>query len=180
MKDRKVAVRYARALFAAFPDPTVNEPIAQLLRNIADTFESDRALRDRMLDPAIPRATRKKALTSLARHAELPQGVSNFLNTLVDNYRIASIPSIATVFEEMREEAMGIVPAEITTAAPLNEEQQQRARAAVQKLTGRKVRLTCTVEPAMIGGAVTRIGSTIYDGSLQTQLTRLRRRMAEE
>ena len=180
MKDRKLAVRYARALFAAFPDQAQNEPIAGLLTGIANAFETDRQLRDRLLDPAIPRAKRSEALATLARQAGLPQGVSNFLNILVDNNRIAAIPSIAAVFEEMREEAMGIVPAEITTAAPLNDEQQKRARAAVRKLTGRQVRLTCTVEPAMIGGAVTRIGSTIYDGSLRTQLSQLRRRMAEE
>ena len=180
MKDRKLAVRYARALYAVFPDPAQNEPIARLLTRLASTLEADRALRDRMLDPAIPRATRSEALTSVAGRAGLPQGVSNFLNTLVNNNRIAAIPSIAAVFEEMREEAMGVVPAEITTAAPLSGEQRQRASAAVQKLTGRKVRLTCSVEPGLIGGAVTRIGSTVYDASLRTQLSQLRRRMAEE
>jgi F-type H+-transporting ATPase subunit delta len=180
MKDRKLAVRYARALFAAFPDPARNEPIARLLTNIARSFEADPVLRDRMLDPAIPRATRSQALTTLARQSGLPQGVSNFLRTLVDNNRIAVIPSIAAVFEEIREDAMGIVPAEITTAAPLSEQQRQRARDAVQKLTGRQVRLICSVAPEMIGGAVTRIGSTIYDGSLRTQLNLLRRQMAEE
>ena len=80
----------------------------------------------------------------------------------------------------MREEALGIAPAEITTATPLTDDQRQRAESAIQKLTGLDVRLTCKVEPEMIGGAVTRIGSTIYDGSLRTQLQQLRRRMAEE
>ena len=80
----------------------------------------------------------------------------------------------------MREQALGIAPAEITTATPLTDDQRHRAANAIQKLTGLDVRLTCKVEPEMIGGAVTRIGSTIYDGSLRTQLQQLRRRMAEE
>jgi F-type H+-transporting ATPase subunit delta len=180
MKDRKLAVRYARALFAAFPDPTQNEPISSFLINVGKTLDGDRALRDRMLDPAIPRVKRTAALTSLAKQSGLPQGVSNFLTTIVNNNRLVALPSIAAVFEEMREEALGIVPAEITTAGPLTDQERQRAQSAVQKLTGRQVRLTCKVEPDMIGGAVTRIGSTIYDGSLRTQLSKLKRRMAEE
>jgi F-type H+-transporting ATPase subunit delta len=180
MKDRKLAVRYARALFAAFPDPAQNEPTARFLISVAKTLDEDRALRDRMLDPAIPRAKRIAAFTSLAKQAGLPEGVSNFLTVIVNNNRIAALTAIAAVFEEMREEALGIVPAEITTAGPLSDQERTRAQSAVQKLTGRQVRLTCKVEPKMIGGAVTRIGSTIYDGSLRFQLAQLKRRMAQE
>ena len=103
MKDRKLAVRYARALFAAFPDPAQNEPIARFLISVGKTLDGDRALRDRLLDPAVPRAKRTSALTSLAGQAGLPQGVSNFLTTIVNNNRIVALPSIAAVFEGMRE-----------------------------------------------------------------------------
>ena len=180
MKDRKLAVRYARALFAAYPDPAQNEPIARFLITLGESICGSRELRDRLLDPAVSRARRKAVLTGLAQQAGLPQGVSNFLTTLVNNNRVAALATIATVFEELREHAAGIAPAEITTAVPLSDDQRQRAERAVEKLTGLNVRLTCKVEPEMIGGAVTRIGSTIYDGSLRTQLQQLRRRMAEE
>jgi len=180
MKDRKLAVRYARALFAAFPDPHSNEPISRFLTNLGESLGGSRHLRDRLLDPAVARAKRAAVLTDLARQSNLPQGVSNFLSTLVDNNRVPALPAIAAVFEELREEAMGVVPAEITTATPLTDSQRQRAQNAVQKLTGRTVRLTCTVEPDVLAGGVTRIGSKVYDGSLRTQLQQLRRRMAEE
>ena len=180
MKDRKLAVRYARALFAAYPDTTQSEPIANFLDALGAALAGSRDLRERLLDPAVPRTKRVTALTALAQQAQLPEGVSNFLNTLVDNNRIAALPTIAAVFREMREEAMGVVPAEITTATPMTPEPEQRARSAVEKLTGRKVRLTTKVEPDLIGGAVTRIGSTIYDGSLRSQLSQLQRRMAGE
>lgn len=180
MKDRKLAVRYARALFAAFPDPAENEAISRFLTNLGESIGGSRELRDRLLDPAVARPTRAAVLTGLAKQAGMPDGVSNFLTTLVDNNRITALPTIGAVFEEMREDALGITPAELTTATPLSDEQRQRAEQAVRKLTGRDVRLTCKVEPEMIGGAVTRIGSTVYDGSLRTQLEKLRRRMAEE
>ena len=180
MKDRKLAVRYARALFAAYPDPAQNQAVSRFLINLGASIDGSRELRERLLDPAVARKRRASILAGLAQQAGLPQGVTNFLNTIVDNNRVAALSSIASVFEEMREEAMGIVPAEITTATPLTDDQRQRAENAVQKLTGRKVRLTCKVEPDMIGGAVTRIGSKVYDGSLRTQLHQLRRRMAQE
>ena len=180
MKDRKLAVRYARALFAAYPDPAQNEPVSRFLINLGESIGGSRELRDRLLDPAVARPKRAAVLTGLAQRAGLPQGVSNFLTTLVNNNRVAALPAIAAVFEEMREQALGIAPAEITTATPLTDDQRHRAANAIQKLTGLDVRLTCKVEPEMIGGAVTRIGSTVYDGSLRTQLQQLRRRMAEE
>jgi len=180
MKDRKLAVRYARALFATYPDPAQNEPISRFLISLGESIGGSRELRDRLLDPAIARSERAAVLTGIAQQVGLPQGVSNFLITLVDNNRVTALPAIAAVFEEMREEALGIVPAEITTATPLTDDLRQRTKKAVQKLTGLEVRLTCKVEPEMIGGAVTRIGSTVYDGSLRTQLQQLRRRMTEE
>lgn len=180
MKDRKLAVRYARALFAVYPDPARNEPVSRFLINLGKSISGSRELRDRLLDPAVPRSKRAAVLTGLAQQVGLPQGVSNFLTTLVDNNRVAALPAIAAVFAEMREKALGIVPAEITTATPLAADQRQRAEDVIQKLTGLKVRLTCKVERGLIGGAITRIGSTIYDGSLRTRLQQLRRRMVEE
>jgi len=180
MKDRKLAVRYARALFAAIPDASASEAVAQFLDAVGSALSGSRELRDRILDPAVPRAKREAAFAALAAKAEMPKGVSNFLKTIVDNNRIAALPTIAEVFSEMREEAMGVVPAEITTATPMTPEQEQRARDAVERMTGRKVILSTKVDGDLIGGAVTRIGSTIYDGSLRSQLGQLERRMTGE
>jgi F-type H+-transporting ATPase subunit delta len=179
MKDRKVAVRYARALLSAISAPEEAVSVDRFLNELGNAMrEPD--FRDLMLDPALPRSTRKTALADLVQRTGLDERVTNFLSTLIDNNRIGSLPSIAEVFHEEREKAQGIVPAEITTAVPLTDEMKERARAAVEKLTGRKVRLTSRVEPKLIGGAVTRVGSTVYDGSLRTQLAQLRRKMDQE
>ena len=85
----------------------------------------------------------------------------------------------AAVFHEEGERQQGIVAAEMTTATPITEETKQRAKSALERLTGAKVRLTFNVKPDLIGGAVTKIGSTIYDGSLRSQLEQLKRKMAE-
>jgi F-type H+-transporting ATPase subunit delta len=180
MKDRKLAVRYARALLAAIPDPAVAQTTDRFLTALAREMEQSDRFRDLMLDPAFSNSERRSLLRRLAELSRLPDRVGNFMAMLVDNRRLRSLGSIAQLFHELLEESQGIVPAEIATAMPLEADQQQRAQAVLERLTGRGVRLTCKVDPALIGGAVTRIGSVVYDGSLRTQLAQLRRRMAEE
>jgi F-type H+-transporting ATPase subunit delta len=180
MKDRKLASRYARALLSAVRDPAARERVDEFLTALSSAIGQSPELRMAMLDPAIPRTTRKAILRTLVEPRGLPAELASFLATLVDNNRMAPLATIAQVYHEMREQGLGIVPAELTTAAPLGDELRERARTTLEKLTGRRVRLTCHVEPTLLGGAVTRIGSTVYDGSLRSQLGRLRHRMVSE
>jgi F-type H+-transporting ATPase subunit delta len=180
MKDRKLASRYAGALLSVFPDPAQAEPTDQFLTEIGRAMHESEELRDILLDPAHPRTARIAVLHAMAERRGMPRQVLNFLSTIIDHNRGSAIPAIAEVFHEERERAMGIVPAEITTAAPLSDPLKERAQNTVEKLTGKKVRLTCQVEPGLLGGAVTKIGSKVYDGSLRSQLDKLRRRMSEE
>lgn len=178
MKDRKLALRYARALLSALDDPAELERTDAFLTELARAMESSNELRTAMLDPAVPRSARKKVLRSLAEKEALPKEVGNFLATLTDNNRIPALESIAEVFHAELEKKMGVVPAELTTATPVGDDLLARARAALEKVTGSRVRLTHQVDSGLIGGAITRIGSTVYDGSLRTQIDQLRRKMA--
>ena len=180
MRDRRLAVRYAKALLSVLSDPTQAESADDFLTSLRSAMEQSTELRAILLDPAVPRAQRRQALQALAEAKSMPKSVGNFLATLVDHNRTAAIPTIAEVFHEEREKALGIVPAEITTASPLSDDQRQKAEQAIRKLTGQEVRLICRVDPELIGGAVTRIGSTVYDGSLRNQLSQLRRQLAQE
>ena len=180
MKNRKLASRYARALLDSLPEPRALEAADGFLTALAAAMEQSRELRDILLDPAVPRSSRKAVLRSLAEQHDVPPRLKNFLDVIVDHGRTPELPVIARVFHEAREQELGIVPASITTAAPLQDDLKRRAGQALEKLTSRKVSLTYEVEPALIGGAITQIGSKVYDGSLRTQLARLRQSMAEE
>jgi len=180
MKDRKLATRYARALLASLSDESVAERADDFLNALRAAVEESADLRGLLFDPAVPRTTRKSVLRSLAEQAGMSHKVGNFLATVIDHNRASALASIAEVFHEEREKRIGVVPAEITTAWPLTEELKQRTLEALERMTGRKVRLTAQIEPELIGGAVTRIGSEVYDGSLRTQLAQLRRRMMQE
>ncbi len=180
MKDRRLASRYARALLAALASSAAADSADEFLAALADALRRSPELRDVLVNPAVPRSAKKAVLAALVEGRALPREVRGFLFVVVDHGRADVLPAIADAFREEKQRAEGIVPAAVTSAAPLAPETVERARVALEKLTGRKVRLTCAVEPSLLGGAVTRIGSVVYDGSLRTQLAALRRRMAEE
>jgi F-type H+-transporting ATPase subunit delta len=179
MKDRKLAVRYARALLTSVPAADA-EAVGGFLAALGDAMSSSAELGDSLKDPAVPRSRRLELLQSLVKHYGLPMEVNRFLETVVEHGRIGNLPEIGEVFQELREEATGIVPASITTARPLSQDMRERTRTALEGMTGKRIRLDCEVQPDLIGGAVTRIGSKVYDGTLRTQLSLLKRRMVEE
>jgi F-type H+-transporting ATPase subunit delta len=178
LRDRKLATRYARALLSLLDD-AAGEKVASFLKALSESMEQSPATRDLLLDPAISRVTRKSILATLVQRSGGPKPLEYFLATVVDHNRTASLPSIAEVFHEELEKRMGIVPAQITTAAPMATDLQQHALRSLERATGRHVRLTLAVEPGLIGGAVTRVGSVVYDGSLRGQLEMLRAKMSQ-
>jgi F-type H+-transporting ATPase subunit delta len=180
MTDRKLASRYARALLSSLSDSHLAEQADRFLNAIREALYESAEFRDLLYDPSVPRATRAQVLRTLADQAQMPAQVANFMATIVDHNRTTSLPSIAELFHEVREEAAGIVPAEITTATPMSGELKERTMRALEQMTGRKVRLTAHVDPEILGGAVTQVGSNVYDGCLKTQLDQLRRKMTQE
>lgn len=180
MKDTKLATRYARALHTALRDPQENEAADRFLTALAAAIAQAPDLRALLLNPAVPRAAKKNAFEALAVQSGAGKFVGRFLRVIVDNRRITEIPAIAAAYHGERERAMGILPALLTSATPLTEDTVQTVREGLERLTGQTIRLRFEVDPTLIGGVVTRVGSTVYDGSLRMQLADLRRRMIEE
>ena len=180
MRDRKLATRYARALLGALATPAEQDLADEFLTALANSIMQNAELRGFFLDPASPASAKKSLLTNLCAARNIPDRVKTFLEMIVDNARLASLPSIAEVFHLERESGQGMVSATLTVASPLTSELKVRAASALEKLSGRKVNLTIEIDPGLLGGAVTQVGSMVYDGSLKTQLARLRRTMGEE
>jgi F-type H+-transporting ATPase subunit delta len=180
MKDRKLATRYARALLSAIPDPHAAASADSFLQGLAEAMNASVELRMSLLNPGIPASARKRALHALAERAQAGPILGKFLALIVDNRRVIDLPSIAEVFHDLRETAEGVVPATVTTAKAIDPALQARVESSLQRLTGRRVRTTWRVDESLVGGVVTRVGSRIYDGSIKTQLSGLRRKMAEE
>ena len=180
MRDRKLATRYSRALLGALPDAAEQNLVDEFLRALADSVRANADLRAFFLDPATSTGAKKSALEKLCAVRGLPDRVKTFLGLVLDNGRLANLTSIAEVFHLERESGQGAVSATLTAAAPLTPELQARAKTALEKLSERRVNLKVEIDPELLGGAVTQVGSMVYDGSLKTQLARLRRTMGEE
>ena len=98
---------------------------------------------------------------------------ANFVRTLAENGRLAYLPEIAALFEGMKDQAQGVADVTVTSAAALDQAQQQKLAAALERRLKRKVRLHTDIDPQLIGGAVIRSGDLVIDGSLSTRLARI-------
>jgi F-type H+-transporting ATPase subunit delta len=180
MRDRKLATRYARALLGALPDAVAQNQADAFLSSLGDAMRSNSELRAFLLDPAHTASAKQAIFATLGASRQIPQRVITFLEVVLSHGRVSQIPSIAEVFHTEREAAQGTVSATLTTASPMTPAMESRATAALEKLAGRKVNLKTQIDPALLGGAVATVGSMVYDGSLKTQLVRLRRSMGED
>jgi F-type H+-transporting ATPase subunit delta len=130
-------------------------------------------------NPAIPPARKRAVVERLVAKDAVTPTVGRLLVLLADRDRLSLLDDLTEVFRARVMEHQQIVQAEVTTAIPLPPERISALRQGLARATGRDVQLEARVDPSIIGGAVTRIGSTVYDGSVTTQLERLRQRLAE-
>jgi F-type H+-transporting ATPase subunit delta len=181
VKSVAVAKRYARALAAcvAETDPAGLDKVAADLALAAGALARDPRFLRFFADPARLDRDKESAIDALVRQAKIGEPTGNFLRLLVRNRRLSSLPAIHEAFEVIRDQRLGVVPVEATTAVPLKAEEVKRFREALEKMTRRKVRLALQVDPGVLGGVRARIGSKIYDGTLKRQLAILRERLAE-
>jgi F-type H+-transporting ATPase subunit delta len=180
VKSDAAAGRYARALaeIAGENDANALEALTAEIDLLAATAGSDAALLRFFDSPTAGAADKKTAASSLARNAGLSDLAARFFQVLVENRRVGALRGIAATLQEMRDRAAHIVPAEATFAVEPGPGEEQAMRQALEKMTGGRVRLSVKVDPDLLGGAVTRVGSRIYDGSLRTRLQSLHRRLA--
>jgi F-type H+-transporting ATPase subunit delta len=179
LKPISVAKRYARALadVAGKKEPACLGKISGELHTLARVLENRPQISRFFEDPSARRQDKDRAADTMARKAGVSQLTRQFLHVLIENHRLGALPTIATVFEAIKDERLGIVPVEATTAVPLSAADRKRFQVSLEKATGRRIRLSLQVDPSVLGGARTRIGSQVYDGTLRRQLAMLRERL---
>ena len=180
MKPDAAAGRYARALaeIAGENDAKALEALSAEIDLLAATVGSDAGLVRFFDSPTGSVAHKTAALETLAKQAHLSDLAHRFLRVLVEHRRVGALKMIALDLAEMRDRAAGIVPAEATFAKAPAPAEEKAMQAALEKMTGSKVRLSVKVDPELLGGATARVGSRIYDGTLRTRLQALHRRLA--
>ena len=179
MSTRASAARYAKALFDVATAESTPEQAEKELVAFADLVAAHDDLRQALASPAIP-AARKRAIVAQLLDRQRPSGpVRKLLLLLAERDRLELLTDLVSVYHERVMEHLKIVQAEVTTATPLPPDQAAELQQRLGTTIGRTVTLTTKVDPALIGGMVTRIGGTVYDGSVAAQLTALRQRLTE-
>ena len=176
MSSRASASRYARALFDV-ADPASRRSLDEELTAVSRLFAEQADLQAVFTSPSVPPAVKRSIVQTIVERASVSQMVAKLLALLAERDRLGILPDIAAVFHERMLEEQNVLQAEVTTAAPLGAEEQQALQARLSTVTSKQVTITSRVDPAIIGGIVTRIGSTVYDGSLANQLARIRERL---
>lgn len=183
MTSSAIAHRYAGALVDVVTGPAAKLDPQQITRELHD-FESTLAdsveLRHALSSPSVPGSRKKAVVARIADQLSLSRISRNFLFILIDHRRIAALTEILHAFEIELDERLGFARAEVSAARELDEAQRESLARDLEKLTRKRVRLKFSVDPALIGGVVARIGSTVYDGSVRGQLASLGRRLTAE
>ena len=179
MSTRASAARYAKALFDVAVAESSPEQAEKELMAFSDLVRAHDDLRLALESPAVPAARKRAVVTQLLDRLQLSGPVRKLLLLLAERDRLELLPDLVSVFHERVMEHLKIVQAEVTTASPLAPDRVAQLQQRLGASIGRTVTLTATVDPALIGGMVTRIGSTVYDGSVATQLAALQQRLRD-
>jgi F-type H+-transporting ATPase subunit delta len=177
MPSRASAARYARALFDVALKESDPVQIERDVASFAGLMSQNAELQGALTNPAISASAKHRIADTLAARLDMARPAHKLLLLLADRDRLGIIPDLLEIYRERLREHQQIVRAEVTTAAPLPPERVAQLEKKLADITGRKVEMKTSVDPSIIGGVVTRIGSTVYDGSIATQLAKMREKL---
>jgi F-type H+-transporting ATPase subunit delta len=176
-----VSSRYARALADAVYGLNFGPAmvIAQLYDLVA-VVNSNPVLQRIWENPAIPAEQKRSLLDAIVERQNIVKLVRNFVAVLIDHHRIEQLPEIAREVESELDTRQGFAEADVTSARELSVIEKGALEGKIATMTGKTVRAHYAIEPRILGGAIVRLGSTIYDGSVKGQLHRMKEQLAAE
>jgi F-type H+-transporting ATPase subunit delta len=177
MTTRTSATRYARALLDVSLKESSADQAAADLQQVAALLQQYPELQRAFTNPAIPAARKRALIEELLPKLALSGPVAKILLMLAERDRLVLLPDLIAVYQEQIEALHKIVRAEVTTAAPIAPELVAVIQERLARTTGTTVKLTTKVDPSIIGGIRTQIGSTVYDGTIATQLEAFRQQL---
>lgn len=173
-----VASRYARALIEAMSPDQADAGLEQI-RLLNDLVTTEQDARKLLLNPVVPQDQRERFIERIGEAMGLDPRVRRLFALIVERRRLPILEDVVVAYQQMLDESNGIVRAEIRSAGPLSEGEQREVAARLEKTTGKRVVMEIEEDPDLIAGLVVRIGSTVYDGSLQQHLAGFKERMLQ-
>lgn len=175
---KSASLQYANALADIALAQGAAEPVVKQLRDISETYTNSAELRNFLASPAVTRAEKHGVIEKIAARLGATRIVRNFLLVVADHQRTQMLPEIVAAFEGVIRAREGKTEAEVFSAVELTDAQKKDLAQTLEKKTGKKVDTKFSLDPALLGGVVVRIGDTIYDGSVRNRLNELRSKLA--
>jgi F-type H+-transporting ATPase subunit delta len=177
---KSVSVQYA----SAFTDIAIAQGAPQTaVRQLADfgeAFAGSAELRNFLGSPAVDTQIKHRVIEKIVAKQGAGRIIRNFLFVIVDHHRAHMLPEIIAAVQDVVRHRQGIAAAEISSAVELSAAQKTELAKTLGRLTGKRIEPKYSLDPALLGGAIARVGDTIYDGSLRSRLAEMRARLSEE
>jgi F-type H+-transporting ATPase subunit delta len=177
---KSVSLQYANALADIALTQNAAEAVVQELIGFGTLYAESPELRNFLSSPAVTREAKHRVIEKLLARVGGSRIVRNFWLVGVDHQRAHFLPEIIASFQEVIRQRQGITEAQVSSAVALSALQKAELEFTLERLTGKRVEAKFSLEPALLGGAVVRVGDTVYDGSLRSRLNELRARLASE
>lgn len=174
---KSASLQYANALADVAFEQGAAEPTRKQLGDFYAAFEVSADLRTALASPAVPVEAKHAVIEKIAARVGAGKILRNFLFVIADHHRTHILPEIVAAFESVVRQRQGIAEAVISSAVELTAAQKKRFTQTLEQLTGKTIETKYSLDPALLGGAVVRVGDTIYDGSVRNSLNEMRARL---
>ena len=177
---KSASLQYANALADIALAQGAAVPVTQQLGDFTAAYASSTELRNILASPAVSKAEKRGVAERISARLGAGKIVRNFLFVVIDHQRTQSLPEIFESFQNVLRERQGVAEAEIFSPTALSEAQKREMTQVLERLTGKRVEAKFSLDARLLGGAMVRVGDTIYDGSLRKRLNVLREQLAAE
>jgi F-type H+-transporting ATPase subunit delta len=175
MRNTKVATRYALAILEAVPESITASSVIEDLQDILASISASSELKLFFESPIISEKKKAEAIQALFA-GRVSEYVISVLLLLVEKGRENIVTDIIEMVLDLRRQQLGIIQTRVSSAVALSDDQREKLTAALAATSGKNIEAEYSVDPALMGGVLVRLGDTVYDGSVQQQLRRLRTR----
>ena len=177
---KSASLQYANALADVALAQGAADAALKQLGDFAAAFGVSAELRNFLTSPGVPREAKHEVIEKIAGRVGAGKIIRNFLFVIADHQRTHILPEIVASFQDVIRQRQGIAEAEISSAIELSAAQKKQFAQTLERLTGKKIEAKYSLDAALLGGAVVRVGDTIYDGSVRGSLNEMRARLAAE
>jgi len=173
--DSVFAPRYANAFAQVAKSKGLDLLAArQQMKDFDELFAGSYDLREVLMDPSIPSEQKLAVLDGIAERLGMMREVRNFFAIVMDHQRLGELNILLAAYDQVADRGLGITEAEVSTVHELSGDDRAELESHVAKLAGTRVRVAYKLDATLLGGAIVKIGSTVYDGSVRTQLEQMK------